>query len=115
MQHAVHTRISFKFSNKCQILCYLYVYGRERPKFSELVFNPIVNNYNKICSNQTKPVTPAVSQVCRVIGFPSQCAKERTNALQTAFRKFYGRYNIPVCQYILIFCQILPDVFHTNR
>ena len=28
---------------------------KKRSKFSELVFNPIVNNYNKICSNQIKP------------------------------------------------------------
>jgi hypothetical protein len=39
MQHAVHTN----FNHAYQILCYLYVYGREQPKFSELVFNPIVN------------------------------------------------------------------------
>ena len=56
MQHAVHTRISFMFSHAYQILCYIYVYGRERSKFSELVFNPIVNNYNKICSNQTSKI-----------------------------------------------------------
>ena len=52
MQHAVPTRISFMFNHAYQILCYIYVYGRERSKFSELVFNPIVNNYDKICSNQ---------------------------------------------------------------
>jgi hypothetical protein len=45
MQHAVHTRISFMFNHVFQILCYLYVYARERPKFSELVFNPIVNKF----------------------------------------------------------------------
>jgi hypothetical protein len=61
LQHAVHTRISFMFNHAYQILCYLYVYGRERRKFSEHMFNPIVNSYNKICSNQTNIKFPDIS------------------------------------------------------
>jgi hypothetical protein len=35
--------------------------------------------------------------------------------LQTAFRKFCGRYNDVVCQYNLPLRQMLSGMFHTDR
>jgi hypothetical protein len=35
--------------------------------------------------------------------------------LQTAFRKFYGRYNDRTCPYNLSLGHMLSDMFHTNR
>jgi hypothetical protein len=37
------------------------------------------------------------------------------SGLQAVFHKFYGHYNILVCQYNLNLSQMLSDVFPTNR
>jgi hypothetical protein len=35
--------------------------------------------------------------------------------IQTAFHKFYGRYNYLICPYNLSLGHMLSDMFHTNR